>query len=146
MLHILIIFAWIVAFGCWAILAWQVAKLQLFDRNQKKASVRKSSGLRKLNPFGESHQDSVRNPGGSVLPGADVAGIGNRRRRGIALFGYFMLFLWEAYWVSEIVERFSRSSNPLQLPYFFLLVVTVGIPLGVYLIARWIIGRPVQSP
>jgi len=145
MLHILIVVAWIVAFGCWVYLASQVLKHRLFDRGQKKVTARRFLGFGKPHHSNEKHQGSMRSPDGAVPLKTDEGTVGVVRRRGLALFGYFMLFLWEAYWVSEIVERFSRSSNPLQLPYFFLLFVMVGVPLAVYLFSRRILRTSVHS-
>jgi hypothetical protein len=144
MLHILIVIAWIVAFGCWAYLASQTLKPRLFDRSQKKTARNKSSALRNFDRSVEIQPEPAGVPDRATSPKMNLASIGNTRRR-TALLGYFVLFLWEAYWISEIVERFSKSSNPLQLPYFFLFVVMIGVPLGVYAYSRWLLRGRVSS-
>jgi hypothetical protein len=144
MLHILTITAWIIAFGCWVYLVSQAFTPRLFHRGQKKVTVRRFFGFRKPRDFDENHQASRQSLDDAAPPKADDGRISVGRRRAITLFGFLMLFLWEAYWVSEIAERFSNSTNPLQLPYFFLLVVMVGLPLTVFQFSRWVRRRSVH--
>jgi hypothetical protein len=145
MLYILIIIGWVITFGCFVYLAPQALKHRLFYGDQKKVAFRKFWGLRKRHQFGEGRQKLVQNLDGAVLPKANETSDGYRRRR-IAFFEYLILFLWEAFWISEIAERFSNSSNPLQLPYAFLFVVLVGFPLAIHLYLRWLMQHSVHSP
>src|SRR5262249_55425014 len=55
------------------------------------------------------------------------------RRLIYTFVGWALLIVWQVYWLLEIVERFRTTTTPLQLPYFFLFVVMVLIPLAIYL-------------
>ena len=150
MLYIIIIIGWIITFGCFVYLAPQAVKHRLFYE-EKKATSRKFWGLRRRHQFGERSQKSVQKLDEAVLPKANEASeaseaSGRYRRRRIALFEFVMLLLWEGFWISEIAQRFSESSNPFQLPYFFLFVVLFGFPLAVHLYLHWIVERSVHSP
>ena len=159
MLYIIIIIGWVIAFGCFVYLAPQALKHRLFYGDQKKVTNRKFWGLRRRHQFDEGSQNSVQNLDEAVppkareappmaseaLPKASEASVRYRRRR-IALFEFFMLLLWEGFWISEITDRVSESSNPFQLPYFFLFVVLFGFPLAVHLYLRWIVEHSVHSP
>jgi hypothetical protein len=152
MLYIIIIIGWVITFGCFVYLAPQAIKHRLFYEDQNKVTNKKFWGLRRRHQFDERSQKSVQNLGGAVppkeseaLPKESEASVRYRRRR-VALFEFLMLLLWEAFWISEIVERFSESSKPFQLPYFFLFVVLFGFPLAVHLYLRWIVEHSVHSP
>ena len=54
----------------------------------------------------------------------------------IAVFGGLLFVLWEGYWISEIVERARDTKGSLQLPYGFLFIVLVVVPLGIYWVCR----------
>jgi hypothetical protein len=159
MLYIIIIIGWVITFGCFVYLAPQAIKHRLFYEDQKKVTNKKFLGLRRRHQFDERSQKSVQNLDGAVPPKASEAlpkesealqkaseaSVRYRRRR-VALFEFLMLLLWEAFWISEIAERFSESSKPFQLPYFFLFVVLFGFPLAVHLYLRWIVEHSVHSP
>jgi hypothetical protein len=152
MLYILIIIGWVITFGCFVYLVPQAIKHRLFYEDQKKVTNKKFWGLRRRHQFDERSQKSVQNLDGAVppkaseaLPMASEASVRYRRRR-VALFEFLILLLWEAFWISEIAERFSASTKPFQLPYFFLFVVLFGFPLAVHLYLRWIVEHSVHSP
>jgi hypothetical protein len=54
----------------------------------------------------------------------------------LTILGWLLFVMWERYWLSEIVERFSTSTKPLQLPYPSLFFFLVVVPLAVYLFFR----------
>ena len=54
----------------------------------------------------------------------------------LTILGWLLFVVWEGYWLLEIVEQFSISTKPLQLPYPSLFVVLVVLPLAVYLFFR----------
>jgi hypothetical protein len=152
MLYILIIIGWVITFGCFVYLVPQAIKHRLFYEDQKKVTNKKFWGLRRRHQFDERSQKSVQNLDGAVppkaseaLPMASEASVRYRRRR-VALFEFLILLLWEAFWISEIAERFSASTKPFQLPYFFLFIVLFGFPLAVHLYLRWIVEHSVHSP
>ena len=145
MLYIIIVIGWVITFGCFVYLAPQALKHRLSYEDQKKVTIRKFWGLRKRHQFSESRRKSVQILDGAVLPKENEAS-GRYRRRRIALFEFLMLLVWEAFWISEIAERFSESSNPFQLPYFFLFVVLFGFPLAIHLYLHWIVEHSVHSP
>ena len=145
MLYIVIIVGWVITFGCFVYLAPQAIKHRLIYENQKKVTNRKFWKLTKRQQFDQRSQKSVQSPDGVVLPKVSEAS-GRYRRRRIAVFEILLLLLWEGFWISEIAERFSESSNPFQLPYFFLFVVLFGFPLAVHLYLHWIVEHSVHSP
>jgi membrane protein DedA with SNARE-associated domain len=52
------------------------------------------------------------------------------------LFGWLAFILWETYWLIEIADQFKKSEHPLQLPYFFLIIVMVVIPYSIFRFSR----------
>ena len=128
--QILIIVGWLFAFGCLLYLAVESLKISIFAAAPKQART-----------------------------GGDKITLAQSRRhltkrvlnfpRGVGPFGYVLLVLWEGYWILDVADRFAKAATPLksQLPYyFFLLFVTVGIPLAAYLAARRLLRRSVSSP
>jgi hypothetical protein len=142
MLQILIIFGWVIAVGLMVYLAVQAIRHRLIGRGGKKSTAGK------VKEFKEHHDSDEKRQRGPDLDRVVSPATHEKSydyRRGITLIGYLTLFLWEFFWISEINDRFKWSANPFQLPYFFLLVVLVGIPLAVYLISRRIIRRSIHS-
>jgi hypothetical protein len=126
-MQILTIVGWFLALGIFIHLAVETVRNRLFERREKKAKAQKVSKFKKHHHFDEKRHRWVRDIDGAVVP-LPTRG----SRRGFIVFGLFMLILWEAYWASEI----SRAETLSQIPYFFVFLVMVGIPLVVYLISR----------
>ena len=129
MLQLLTIFGWIIALGC---LIYLVAE---------RIKTRPSERRRNMNAKGFLRQ-ATRNTGQVAL--TEPNNVSVYRPRGFAVFGFVVLFLWEGYWGLEITEYYSRSSS-LQLPYFFLFGMMVGIPLAIYLYSRRVLRRSAHS-
>ena len=132
MLQVVIILGWLVAVGLVIYLATQALKHRLWGRHQRKLRFRKVREFRRRHYFDQKRRRWVRNVDGVVL--IDVAG--EDRRFMLAVLGWLLLVLWEGYWLWEIVERFSKSTHPWQLPYPSLFFVLVIVPLAIYLFFR----------
>lgn len=131
MFQVMIIVGWLIACGCLIYLAVELLRNRLIARRFNKIAAK---GTKEST---DSHIDSNRQQSFATIGGGDAPSASTNRWR--AIVGYVMLFLWEAFWVSEIFERTSQTSKPLQLPYFFLLGVMVGVPIAVYLLSRWML-------
>ncbi|MGE5163641.1 MAG: hypothetical protein ACM3IH_06405 [Sphingobacteriales bacterium] len=140
MLQIVIIFAWLLAIGCMLYLVKEMIKGRLQARRQRKLAIRSAIRSYRRQQFIENRRRLMQRSGGVVLSAPNEAAADRPQVQ--RLFGWIVLFLWEGYWVVEIVDQFSRSSRPLQLPYVFLFIVMVAMPYGVYLISRRAIRRP----
>jgi hypothetical protein len=127
---ILIILGWLVVFGCFFYLAADAGRNRLNRRREKKAAARKIHEFKKYHNYDEKRGKWVRNRDGVALPDAS-----DDFRRSITPFGYLMLVLWEIFWVAEIVAAPRLS----QIPFIFLLVMMVGIPLAVRMLSRGIL-------
>jgi hypothetical protein len=140
MLQIVIIFAWLLAIGCMLYLVKEMIKGRLQARRQRRLAIRSAIRSYRRQQFIENRRRLMQRSGGVVLSAPNEAAADRPQVQ--RLFGWIVLFLWEGYWVVEIVDQFSRSSRPLQLPYVFLFIVMVAMPYGVYLISRRAIRRP----
>ena len=127
MLQIAIIIGWAIAVVVLVLLAVQAVKHRFVRWGREDCAEDRRQAM---------------NPAGAVAPPHEAV---HDYRRFATIIGFLALFLWEAFWISGITERFKWSSNPFQLPYFFLLVVLVGIPLAVYLFARRALQRSASS-
>jgi hypothetical protein len=126
MIQALIILGWLVALGCFVFLVAD-SLTRRFPRLRRRSSAAEK-GERKGRFLKWRRRVEV-----AQEPPLDPAT--RRLRRNLKPLWYVLLVLWEGYWIAEVVERFARP-NPFQLPYFFLLVMMVGVPLAVYLLAR----------
>jgi hypothetical protein len=143
MLQILIIFGWLMAFGCLLYLAAESLKIRFSWFRRNRAAGSKTRLFKTIDPFARKRERPAQNIEVEIPPAPHEAR-GNFPR-GIRPLGYVLLIVWEGYWISEVAERFAQSANPLQLPYFFLIFVMVGVPLAAYLVTRRLLRRSVQS-
>ena len=132
MLIIVLILAWLIAFGLAVYLATRAVKYRIRGRYQRKLPHRK---IRDYHRFDERQQRWVREDG-VVL----VDEVIEDRRLNLVILAWLAFVLWEGYWIWEIAQRYSET-NRLQLPYVFLFFILVVIPLAVYLFIRRKIRR-----
>jgi len=132
MLQIVIIFGWLVAFGLMVHLAREAIKRRLRGRRWRKLAFRNIREFRRHHHFDHKRQRWVRSADGVVL--TDEAS--EDRWFMLTILGWLLLVVWEAYWLSEIKNRFSESTRPWELPYPSLFIVLVVLPLAVYLFFR----------
>jgi hypothetical protein len=136
MLNIVLILAWLVAFGLALNLATRAVKFRLRGRQQRKLAHRKIRDFTRHHRFDERQQRWVRKDDGVVL----VDEVIEDRRLNLVVLAWLAFVLWEGYWIWEIAQRYSET-NRLQLPYVFLFFILVVIPLAVYLFIRRRIRR-----
>ena len=142
MLHIAIIVGWVVAAGLVLHLSVRAIRYRLWGRQRRKHALRKLRAFRRRHHFDEKQQRWIRKIDGVALvdePNED-------RRFMLAGFALLLFVLWEGYWLLEVVERFSKSTHPWQLPYMFLFVIMVVIPLAGYLFVRRLMRRSARVP
>jgi hypothetical protein len=120
MTQVFIILGWLIALGCFVFLVLDSLKRRFPWLRRRKKTALKADATKWRSALDEG-------------PSVDAAD--RRFRRNMKPLWYVSLVLWEGYWIAEIAERFARP-NPFQLPYFFLLVMMVGVPLAVYLFVR----------
>jgi hypothetical protein len=138
MLSILITIGWLIAIACMVYLAAQAIRNRFYARRRRKVRNREIREFKKHHHFDQKSQRWVRNVDGVAM--VDEAAEDHRLM--LTLLGWISLIAWEVYWIWEIVERFRTTTSPLQLPYFFLFIVLVGIPLVIYLFFRRRMRRP----
>src|SRR5512137_122498 len=132
MLQIVVILGWLVAFGMVMCFAPQAIKHRLSGRRQRKLRFRKVREFIKHHHFDRKRRRWVRS-----VDGVEVIDEASEDRWFmLTILGWLLFVVWEGYWLSEIVERFSISTKPLQLPYPSLFFVLVVAPLVVYLFFR----------
>jgi len=137
MLQIAIILGWIIAFGLMVHLVTQALKHRRLGRKQRKLAFSKIREFRRHHHFDVKRQRWVRNVDGVVI----IDEANEDRRFMLALLWWLLFVLWEGYWLLEIAERFSKTTHPWQLPYVFLFVMLVVVPLAGYLFIRRRIRR-----
>jgi hypothetical protein len=130
MLNIVLILAWLIAFGLAVYLAPRAVKFRLRGRQQRRLARRKIRDFTRLHRLDERQQRWVRKDG-VVL----VDEVIEDRRLNLVVLGWLAFVLWEGYWFWEIAQRYSET-NRLQLPYVFLFFILFVIPLAVYLFIR----------
>jgi hypothetical protein len=128
MLLMLIFLAWVLAFICMVYLAGQAIRNVTRGR-LRRGRVRKFA---RNHHFDEKRQRWVRNHDGTVL--VDEASEDRHLRNALLLL--ILLIIWEVYWILEIVERVRTAPTAWQLPYLFLFIVLIGIPLAAFLLFR----------
>ena len=136
MLNIVLILAWLVAFGLAVYLATRAVKFRLRGRQQRKLAHKKIRDFTRHHRFEERQQRWVRKDDGVVL----VDEVIEDRRLNLVVLGWLAFVLWEGYWIWEIAQRYSETKR-LQLPYVFLFFILVVIPLAVYSFIRRRIRR-----
>lgn len=142
MLQIAIILGWILAVVVLLYLVVQAARHR-FIRRDRKSSAKL---FKKRRPSDQKNRDPVKRTPSPEEHAAHKAHEAHLDfRRVMTIVGVFALFLWEAFWISGITDRFRWSANPFQLPYFFLFIVLIAIPVAVYFIARRMIRRSAPS-
>jgi hypothetical protein len=139
MLHIVIILGWLIAIGFVVYLAPQAARRRLSGRKQRKHTFRKLREFRRHHGFDQKHQRWVRNDGVVLID--DVS---EDRRLTLVVLGWLLFVLWEGYWFWEIAQRFSETTRRGELPYVFLFLVLIVIPLAVFLFVRRRLRRSAQ--
>jgi len=141
MMPILLLLGWLIALAFIAYLAMHAIERRLLGRKRRKLFLRRVREFRRHHSFDEKRHQWVRKHDGVAV----VDEAREDRWLMLVLFGWLLLVVWEVYWILEIVERVSGTSKPLQLPYFFLFVVLVVIPVTVSLIFRRRMRRSVRS-
>jgi hypothetical protein len=142
MLHILIIIGWIMAIGCMLYLAKGMLQDRLHVHRARKLAIRNALRAKRRERFIENRRYLMRQAGHPIPPRSDVVKVDRKQTQN--LFGWVTLILWQAYWIIEIADQFKKSDHPLQLPYFFLFIVMVVIPYGIYWFARRRRQRPIE--
>jgi Ca2+/Na+ antiporter len=142
MLQIVMLLIWLIAFAFVVYLITQAVKHRLWGRRRERLVARKLGEFRKYHLFDPTVRRWVRKRDKTII----VDEAFEDRWFARALFAWLLLIVWEVYWVLEIVERFSKSTRPLELPYVFLFFVLFGVPLGVYLFFRWRMRRSARLP
>jgi hypothetical protein len=142
MLQIVILLGWVLALVLGVFLATESLRHRRWGRQRRKRALRRQLKFKRHHHFDPKRGRWVRNDDGSVV----VDETADDRRLVLILVGCLLLIVWEGYWISEIIERFSRATHPLQLPYGFLLFMLVGVPLGVYLYFRRRLRRSARIP
>ena len=142
MLQIAILLGWVVALGLVVFLATESLRPRRGGRQRRTRALRQRLKFKKHHHFDPKRGRWVRNDDKSFV----VDQAADDRRLVLILVGCLLLIVWEGYWISEIVERFARATHPLQLPYGFLLLMLVGIPLAVYLYFRRRLRRSARIP
>jgi hypothetical protein len=142
MLQIVILLGWVLALVLVVFLATESLRHRRWGRQRRKRALRRQLKFKRHHHFDPKRGRWVRNDDGSVV----VDETADDRRLVLILVGCLLLIVWEGYWISEIIERFSRATHPLQLPYGFLLFMLVGVPLAVYLYFRRRLRRSVRIP
>jgi hypothetical protein len=132
---ILVLLAWLIALSCFIYLAAELRSDRAFERREKKAAVRTIQEFKKHHHYDGKRGKWVRNIDSVVLPRAS-----DDLPRSIAMFGYFVLVLWEVYWVSRI----ATTPNLSQVPILFSIVVMVGVPLTIHVFSRRILWPSTQ--
>jgi len=123
--YVLLMFVWLIAITCLIFLIVSGVK-RWFSRSRDRKRERRAQRFARLaERFRRRRQMDRPAPEPDFVDNIDF-------RRGLKTVGWIAFILWEAFWISEIAERFARDPHPLQLPYFFLLVVMVGVPVAVY--------------
>ena len=142
MLPVLLTLAWIVAIACMVYLAAHAIRNRWYARRRRKAHNKVVRKFKRHHHFDQKRQHWIRNVDGEVVVVDEDA---EDRRLFLTFVGWILLIAWEVYWILEIIERFKTTKTPLQLPYFFLLVIMVVIPGSIYLYFRRRLRRSAAS-
>jgi hypothetical protein len=124
---ILIILGWLIILGCFVYLATDVARNRLSERRERKFAAKKIQAFKKHNHYDEKRRQWMRN-----RDDADLSDASDDIQRNAMSFGHLILVVWELFWVVEIVTAPGLS----EIPYFFLLVMMIGVPLAFRMLMR----------
>jgi hypothetical protein len=115
-------------------LAKELVKDRIRARRERKLAVRNAIRAQRREQFMENRRRWAELNTGVIQPrpAEAAAKFERRQKQNQRMFGWMVLLLWQGYWIVEIADQFRKSDTPLQLPYFFLFVVMVVIPYGVY--------------
>ena len=141
MLQIVIVLGWLIALCLAAYLATHAIRRRLFGSRRRKAEFRKLREFRRHHHFDQKAGRWVRKVDGVKV----IDEVAEDHRFRLVFFGGILFVLWEGYWLSEVAQRFSETTRPFQLPYFFLFFILVVLPLAVYLFFRRRLRRSAQS-
>ena len=141
MFYIVIILGWLIAFSLAAHLATVAIKRRLSGGRRRRSEFRKLREFRRHHHFDQKAGRWVRKVDGAKI----IDEVAEDHRFRLVFFGGILFVLWEGYWLSEVAQRFSETTRPFQLPYFFLLFILVVLPLAVYLFFRRRLRRSAQS-
>ena len=146
MAFLFLIAGWLVAILCMVLLAAEVfrtRRLKKPDKPPRKRRLWPWQG-RVANDANDA-TDATDATAATVAPAATATDADFSIRPWIRPGGVIAFLLWEAFWISEIVEM-SSSGRPLQLPYVFLLAVMVGVPTAIYFLSRkWLAPDPEEA-
>jgi hypothetical protein len=138
MLQVLSILGTLIALGCLIYLLMESLRHRLSARRQIREAKRKNKKLEKSRRLEEKRQ--------GLLPNVDAAEARLERAeddeilRTIGRFGYALLFIWEAFLILPVAwgEIFGGPDWP-QPSFIHLLRVTIGYPLVVFLLWRFLL-------
>jgi hypothetical protein len=131
MLPILMILAWLVALGLAVYLAARSIKYRIAGRRRTRRALKEVRRFRKHHHFDQKQGYWVRDE--DRVPLIDQSA--EDRRFNLTALGWLLFILWEGYWLLEIRERYI-ASHRFDLPYVFLFVILVAVPLAFYLLIR----------
>lgn len=135
MLPILMILAWLIALGLAVYLAHRAIKHRVAGRQRKRQVLTRFQEFRKHHHFDQNQGYWVRNKDRVAL----VDETAEDRRFTLIALAWLLFVLWEGYWLFEIWERYAASQR-FDLPYGFLFLITVAVPLACY----WFIRRKLR--
>jgi hypothetical protein len=135
MLPIVMIFAWLVALGLAVYLAARSIKHRVAGRQRRRQALKKVREFRKHHHFDEKQGRWVRDEDRVALIDESVEG----QRFNLTALAWLLFVLWEGFWLLEIRERYA-ASHRFDLPYGFLFVILIVIPLALY----WFIRRKLR--
>lgn len=137
MAYFFLIAGWLVAILCMVFLAADILRARGLKKQD--APARK----RRLWPWRRRIEDEPVWPATDMPPPAESRFVVSPWIRPA---GVIAILLWEVFWIAEIYEWSSQNDRPLQLPYFFLLAMMVGIPAVGYFISRkWLAPDPEEA-
>jgi len=125
------ILAWLVALGLAVYLAGRSIKHRIAGRHRRRRALENIRKFRRHHHYDEKEGYWVRDNDRVALIDESV----EDHRFNLAALAWLLFILWEGYWLLEIRERYV-ASHRFDLPYMFLFVVLVAIPLAVYLLIR----------
>jgi hypothetical protein len=131
MLPILMILAWLVALGLAVHLAAGAIGHRIAGRKRRRQALKKIREFKKDHHFDQKQRRWVRDKDRVALIDEPV----EDRRFTLIVLAWLLFIIWEGYWLLEIRERYV-ASNRFDLPYGFLFIILVVVPLAGYLFIR----------
>jgi hypothetical protein len=137
MAYMFLIVGWLVAILCMVLLVTDILRARGLKKSDRPARKRRLWAWRH-----RIEDEPVWPTADAPLSAESDFGI----RPWIRPAGVIGVVLWEAFWIAEIYEWSSQNDHPLQLPYFFLLAMMVGVPAAGYFISRkWLAPDPEEA-